>query len=135
LKPISEILQQEEIISVSEGNKKEIDFLRGNRGKFTPLDVDGTPGRFGGRRLFANGSFLLIVVVMSMKITLKKEEVEILRLLGAKAWFIQAPFLLESAIYGFWGAVVGFGGMYLTLTQSQPLIVSLFRRKFGKFFP
>ena len=125
LKPISEILQQEEIISVSEGNKKEIDFQEGivESLRHWTLMVRRVGLGVGGFLLME--VFLLIVVVMSMKITLKKEEVEILRLLGAKAWFIQAPFLLESAIYGFWGAVVGFGGMYLTLTQSQPLIVSL----------
>ena len=125
LKPISEILQREEIISVSEGNKKEIDFQEGivESLRHWTLMVRRVGLGVGGFLLME--VFLLIVVVMSMKITLKKEEVEILRLLGAKAWFIQAPFLLESAIYGFWGAVVGFGGMYLTLTQSQPLIVSL----------
>jgi len=102
LKPISEILQQEEIISVSEGNKKEIDFQEGivESLRHWTLMVRRVGLGVGGFLLME--VFLLIVVVMSMKITLKKEEVEILRLLGAKAWFIQAPFLLESAIYGFW---------------------------------
>jgi len=125
LKPISEILQQEEIISVSEGDKKEIDFQEGivETLRHWTLMVRRVGLGVGGFLIVE--VFLLIVVVMSMKIALKKEEVEILRLLGAKAWFIQAPFLLEGAVYGFWGAIIGFGGMYLTLTQAQPAITSL----------
>ena len=45
-------------------------------------------------------SLLIILTVIGMKIGLKKEEIEILKLIGASNWYIRLPFLLEGALYG-----------------------------------
>lgn len=52
-------------------------------------------------------STLVIITIIGIKITVRREEIETMRLLGASNWFIRAPFLLEGAIYGLIGALVG----------------------------
>ena len=52
-------------------------------------------------------STLMIVTIIGIKITVRREEIETMRLLGASNWFIRAPFLLEGAFYGLIGSVVG----------------------------
>lgn len=67
-------------------------------------------------------SLLMILTVIGMKIALKKEEIEILRLVGAGSWFIGAPFLLEGIFYGVVGASLAWGVAYLTLLYATPYL-------------
>lgn len=52
-------------------------------------------------------SFFTVITVVGMKIALKREEIEILQLVGASTWYIRLPFLFEGAVYGFVGAILG----------------------------
>ena len=54
--------------------------------------------------LLAFNSLLTIMTVISMKIALKREEIDILRLVGASRWYIRMPFILEGGFYGFVGS-------------------------------
>jgi len=63
--------------------------------------------------LLAFDSLLIVMTVISMKIALKKDEIDILKLVGASRWYIRAPFVLEGAIYGFVGA--GFAALVLSI--------------------
>jgi cell division transport system permease protein len=56
--------------------------------------------------LLAIDSLLIIMTVISMKIALKKEEIDILKLIGASPWFIRMPFIIEAGLYGVVGAFV-----------------------------
>ena len=67
-------------------------------------------------------SLLMILTVIGMKIALRKEEIEILRLVGAGSWFIRAPFLLEGIFYGVFGAILSWGGVYLLLLYISPFL-------------
>ena len=49
-------------------------------------------------------SLLIIGTVIAMKIALKRDEIEILAVVGASPWTIRAPFILEGGFYGFVGA-------------------------------
>lgn len=51
--------------------------------------------------------FLTIFAVIGMKITNRKEEIRISRLLGASYFYVKKPFLLEGIIYGLFGSLVG----------------------------
>ncbi len=52
-------------------------------------------------------SFLFIFTVITMKITNRKEEIRVSRLLGASNWYVNRPFLLEGLFYGIIGMVFG----------------------------
>jgi cell division transport system permease protein len=69
-------------------------------------------------------SFLVVLVIVGMKIALRKEEIEILRLIGATSWYIRAPFILEGMFYGFVGGVLGWLITYILLLYSTPFLSS-----------
>lgn len=52
-------------------------------------------------------SFLIIFVTIGMKITNRKDEIKISRLLGASKYYVKRPFLLEGIFYGLTGSILG----------------------------
>lgn len=54
--------------------------------------------------LLAADSILIVMTIIGMKIALKKQEVEILTLVGASPWYIRLPFVVEGGLYGVFGA-------------------------------
>ncbi len=68
-------------------------------------------------------SVLILMVIIGLKIKNSRKEIEIMRLLGASAWYIQAPFLVEGMIYGIVGAFFGWLGAFTALQYSTPFIV------------
>jgi len=67
-------------------------------------------------------SILIVVTITGMKIAIKKDEIEILRFLGATNWYIRWPFILEGIIYGVFGAIFGWLATCLVLWQSNSLL-------------
>ncbi|MBI5326857.1 MAG: ABC transporter permease [Deltaproteobacteria bacterium] len=65
------------------------------------------------------GSFLLVATVFivsnTIRLTLysRREEIEILGLIGATNIFIKAPFFIEAILEGFLGAVISIGLLYM----------------------
>lgn len=67
-------------------------------------------------------STFVILTVIGIKITVRREEIEIMKLIGASDWFIRAPFVLEGMIYGAIGAIVGWSIAYAALVfYAAPL--------------
>lgn len=66
-------------------------------------------------------SVIVIITIIGIKITVRREEIEIMKLIGASNWFIRVPFLLEGIFYGFVGSAVGGGiaiGLFYYFTPS-----------------
>ncbi len=66
-------------------------------------------------------SVLVIITIIGIKITVRREEIEIMRLIGASNWFIRAPFLIEGMFYGLVGSLIGGSiaiGLFYYLTPS-----------------
>jgi len=57
-------------------------------------------------------SIFIMAIIISIRISQKKEEIEIMRLIGATSGYIRWPFLFEGIFYGITGAFIGwvFGG-------------------------
>jgi cell division transport system permease protein len=65
-------------------------------------------------------SLFLISNTITIGIAVRKEEIAIMKLIGAKDFFVRAPFLVEGVMIGLVGAVVPVGiiyFMYNALTQ------------------
>jgi len=67
-----------------------------------------------------------IITVISMKIALKRKEIEILQLVGASPWYIRGPFILEGALYGMIGALIGWAVNVALLIYSSQFLQTLF---------
>lgn len=72
-------------------------------------------------------SVFIILTIIGIKITMRREEIEIMKLIGASNWFIRTPFLLEGIFYGAVGAVIGWGITYGVLHfYAAPQLESFF---------
>lgn len=69
-------------------------------------------------------ALLIILIIIGLKISARKIEIEILRLLGATNWYITGPFIMEGIIYGILGALFAWGASYILLLYSTPFLVS-----------
>lgn len=67
-----------------------------------------------------------VVTVVSMKIALRQEEIEILQLVGATGGYVRLPFITEGIFYGFVGAIIAAGVNIGLLTYAAPFLTSLF---------
>lgn len=71
-------------------------------------------------------SFLIILVIIGMKVTNRKDEIRISRLLGASKFYVKKPFLLEGSFYGFVGSTIGFIISFSVFTYFSNQINSFF---------
>ena len=115
LQPIAEILKREPVVS-------EV---------IVPQDVVQTLTsvtrviRFvgGGTVVFLmTFATLVTVMIIGFKIRLKRNEIEIMRLLGASGSFIRNPFILEGIFYGIAGAVFAWLISYAGLWYFTPFL-------------
>lgn len=71
-------------------------------------------------------SVLTVLTVIGMKIAQRKEEIEILKLLGASTGDINLPFYLEGVIYGAVAAFFSWSLNYLAILIATPQINRFF---------
>lgn len=86
--------------------------------------------RYGGGAfaLFLMGtSFLVLMVIISMKMAGRKSEVEILDLIGATPGFVRCPIVIEGLFYAFIGTIIGWFIGFLLVLYSTPYVISYFR--------
>lgn len=71
-------------------------------------------------------SALTILVILGMRISKKKEEIEILKLIGASPGYIRMPIYLEGIFYGFVSAVLAWGLSYILILYLTPFMKQFF---------
>jgi len=69
-------------------------------------------------------STLIIFNTIRMAIFTRREEIEIMKLVGATKWFIRGPFLFEAALYGVVAAVIAATISYAFLLGVAPKLSS-----------
>lgn len=72
-------------------------------------------------------SIFIMVTIIGIKISQKKEDIEIMRLIGATNWYIRWPFIFEGMFYGVIGAFVGWLISSLVLWYSTPFLASFLK--------
>ncbi|OGY12174.1 MAG: hypothetical protein A3F61_02735 [Candidatus Blackburnbacteria bacterium RIFCSPHIGHO2_12_FULL_41_13b] len=85
--------------------------------------------RIGGLVLLGfllTSSLLILLVILGMRISSRREEIEILQLIGATPGFIRAPFIFEGIFYALSGAFAGWLAATLGILYLTPSIASFF---------
>jgi cell division transport system permease protein len=67
-------------------------------------------------------SIFVTLVVIGLNISLHKEEIEIMKLVGATERYIRTPFLFEGAIYGLVSAIISTVAAWGAITWLSPTI-------------
>lgn len=69
-------------------------------------------------------SFIVLMTTTAFKIALKKQEIELLNLLGASNFYIRKPFLMDGIFFGFSAGTLSFAVYYLTFLYFKPFLES-----------
>ncbi|HEV2339487.1 MAG TPA: ABC transporter permease [Patescibacteria group bacterium] len=72
-------------------------------------------------------SILIMTTIIGIKISQKKEEIEVMQLLGATRRYIGRPFVFEGIFYGFVGACTGWFVVSIALFIGTPYLEEFLR--------
>lgn len=72
-------------------------------------------------------SIFIMMMVIGFKVSQKREEIEIMRLLSASNWYIRWPFMLEGIFYGAIGTLAGWLIASVGLIYATPYLQSFLR--------
>ena len=78
---------------------------------------------------FVIGGTLIILNALQMTILMRKQEISIMKLVGASHWFIRLPFIIESIIYGSMAIIISFLMLIILSTNiktNSPNIMNYF---------
>ncbi len=114
---IKPLLQDKNAVSYSGERKKAVDRIVGfiNFMKRAGLTMS---------LVFTVISVLIIFNTIRMTIFTRREEIEIMKLVGATKWFIRGPFLFEAALYGIVAAIIATGVVYALIVAAGPKLGS-----------
>ncbi len=76
--------------------------------------------------LFVLITLLFLYNTIRVAIYTHRQEIAIMRLVGASSWFIRAPFLISSVLYTLIGVIITTGLFYLFLSLLQPYLETFF---------
>jgi len=69
-------------------------------------------------------SMTVLLTTTAFKISMKRDEIEVLRLIGASKWYIRRPFLAEGVLFGFTSATLAFVIFYSIFFYFSPSLSS-----------
>lgn len=67
-------------------------------------------------------SLFIMVIITGIKISQRREEIEVMRLLGATNWYVRWPFIFEGIFYGMIGAFLGWLISTAILLYATPFL-------------
>ncbi|OGM13118.1 hypothetical protein A3A76_01850 [Candidatus Woesebacteria bacterium RIFCSPLOWO2_01_FULL_39_23] len=71
-------------------------------------------------------SLLVILIIIGMRITARRGEIEILDLIGATPGFIRSPILIEAVLYALIGVFIGWLSSFILILYSTPTLIRYF---------
>lgn len=78
----------------------------------------------GASIIFVAISTLIIFNTIRMAIFNRREEIQMMKLIGAERSFIRGPFVVEAVVYGFFAAIIASGMGYALLYFAAPGLLS-----------
>lgn len=72
-------------------------------------------------------SIFIMMAIVGIKISQKRQDIEIMGLLGAGRWYIRWPFIFEGIFYGTVGAILGWLISFGALLYATPFLSSFLK--------
>ncbi len=72
-------------------------------------------------------SIFIMMMVIGFKVSLKRDEIEIMKLLSATNWYIRTPFMFEGIFYGAVGTLMGWLIASAGLLYASPYLESFLK--------
>ena len=128
LKDVNNTRQLVEFVNTNQALKDYIDAARrpsfmGDRKAATDTIADWTAAAqkigIGASIVFMAISMLIIFNTIRMAIFNRKDEIEMMKLIGADKNFIRGPFVVEAVVYGFIAAVIATGAGLAILYSAR----------------
>ena len=84
-------------------------------------EIQSNADKISRSALYAGGALLIasaimILTTLSIAISSRRNEIEIMKLVGASNWFIRIPFMIEGMVQGVVGALVALPGLAFVRT-------------------
>lgn len=79
---------------------------------------------FTASGIFLVLSIMIIFNTIRMAIFNRKDEIEIMKLIGAEKSFIRGPFIVEASLYGVFAAIISVALIYLLLLTAAPQLAN-----------
>lgn len=76
--------------------------------------------------LLSASSLVMLLVITTMRVVGRREEVEILNLIGASKGFIRSPIMIEAFIYTLSGVILGWAIAFIGILYLSPSVVTYF---------
>jgi cell division transport system permease protein len=76
-------------------------------------------------------SVFLISTTVTMGIAVRRQEISIMKLIGATDFFIRAPFIVEGILIGVIGAIIPIGILYVVYNKAVGYFAASFQSPFG----
>ncbi len=117
-------------VAVRFNGRKEVDTVEYGKQVVERLFSAARVMRYAGLTFIFLLSFVsLVLIVNTIRIAIfsRRQEVVIMRLVGASNWFIRLPFVIEGCIQGISGAVLAAVGIYLLKSTFFENIVAQIR--------
>ncbi len=110
---------------------EEVDYMGGWIERLTSLI---TFIRFAGifvALIISLACLYIIASTIRLGVFTRQDEIRILKLVGATDSYVRAPFVIEGAIQGFFGALLATGLLYMLFTLAAPRIETLMSSAFS----
>lgn len=120
LQDVVEFARQEEYTQIVDKDSYQDDAKR------TAIDRLGNVAKFlrsaglVASIIFGGISILVVLNTIRMAIFNRKDEIEIMQLIGASRWYIRGPFLVEAALYGAIAGLIASLSFFFIVLQQAP---------------
>ena len=127
-------------VFLSDINKQQgfVEYVKGLKGVRQVNNAESTVNSlssFNALVAYASAAIIIILVAVSIflistavttGIAVRREEIRIMRLVGASDFFVKAPFIVEGIVIGIGGTIIPLGILYMLYQKIISYVVSKF---------
>ncbi len=136
--PLADSASYEVFLKSIDKQKRFVEYVKGLDGVRQVNNAEGTVkslSSFNALVAYASAAIIIILVAVSiflistavsMGISIRREEIRIMRLVGASDFFVKAPFIVEGIVIGIMGTIIPLGILYVLYQKIISYVMNKF---------